>query len=275
VNVQAMCSGPESLVPGTLRGYRTWRVGESGLLLRSTDHGIEWERVMAAECRNASFGHNYVTGEAWECFPIHPAPDPACFCGIYGWYRPDESRLVEAPIFGVIAASGHVLLGDFGFRAEKATILAVQTDDPVVTERCEAAGIAVYTDRAALVSDYPPDDVRELLVGHDIPETPPDEPTGSPWPWQTVQLHAGKHWVQMQVTGLPAVVQAHLAAMQRQMDEHARVCRCGEPTPLPGVSEPATPAERALAAVRNRNTGPKPNSRAPRSIQPRGAVTRR
>ena len=36
----------------------------------------------------------------------HVAPAAGCRCRIYGWYQPHDLRMLYAPVFGVIAASG-------------------------------------------------------------------------------------------------------------------------------------------------------------------------
>ena len=60
----------------------------------------------------------------------HRSPAPWCECGIYGWYQPNDTAMLDPGpfgVFGVIQASGLVLMGDSGFRAERAEIVAVVT----------------------------------------------------------------------------------------------------------------------------------------------------
>jgi hypothetical protein len=74
--------------------------------------------------------------------------------------------MVPAPVVGVIAASGRIVMGSHGFRAQHATIVAVVTRDRRIIEACEEVGIAVYRWRHHLVRDYPPEDLRALLDEH-------------------------------------------------------------------------------------------------------------
>jgi hypothetical protein len=76
--------------------------------------------------------------------------------------------MVSARVFGVIEASGLVLMGDRGFRAERAKIAAVVSRNRRLAAACDRAGIAVYRRRRDLVRDYPPEDLSSLLVdAHD------------------------------------------------------------------------------------------------------------
>jgi hypothetical protein len=56
-----------------------------------------------------------------------------------------------------------VLMGERGFRAERARVVAVVTRNRRLCAACEAAGIAVYRNRRSLLRDYPPEDVGTLL----------------------------------------------------------------------------------------------------------------
>ena len=61
-------------------------------------------------------------------------------------------------------------MGDRGFRAEHAQIVAVVTWNKRVAAACAEAGIAVYRRRRDLLRDYPPEDLSALLDdGHDVP----------------------------------------------------------------------------------------------------------
>jgi hypothetical protein len=71
--------------------------------------------------------------------------------------------MVDASVFGTIQASGLILMGELGFRAETARITAVVTRNRRVAAACTQAGIAVYRRRRDLLGDYPPDDLSSLL----------------------------------------------------------------------------------------------------------------
>lgn len=167
MSVQRMCSGDAALVPASLRGYRMWDVAGMDLLATNFGHGTWDDGYLRAECFRGLF----------DVFGVgsgqHDAPAQGCGCGIYGWYRPDEARLHAGAIFGVIEASGRVLLGDFGFRAEKARAVALAYPDAPAdfVAHWAARGVRVFPSREALVAVYPPEDVTDL-IGHPIPDTP-------------------------------------------------------------------------------------------------------
>ena len=160
------------LVPGSLRGYRSWRRSgrrahvPSGMLPLTavTRRSVTWGATLHAECTEPDFAN---PSPARDGLPdAHRSPEPSCECGIYAWYVPDDTMTVEAGVFGavgVIEASGLVLMGDRGFRAERARIIAVVTWNKRVAAACAEAGIAVYRRRRDLLRDYPPEDLSALL----------------------------------------------------------------------------------------------------------------
>ena len=168
------------LVPGSLRGYRSWRrIGRrtqvpDGMLPMAavTRTSVLWAPTLHAECTEPDLAN--FSPERRRLTDDHRSPAPSCECGIYAWYRPDDSLAMDAGVFGafgVIQASGLVLMGDHGFRAEHAQVVAVVTWNKRLAAACEAAGIAVYRRRRDLLRDYPPEDLSALL--DDVPA--PDE----------------------------------------------------------------------------------------------------
>jgi hypothetical protein len=160
VSVRSACTGPAAVVPAGLRGYRMWCLNDDGIGLDATNLAFgTWPGpTLTAACKRIPCPHD--------------APMNGCGCGIYGWYRPDDTRMHNGSIFCVIEASGRVLLGDYGFRAQHARILALTSGDGRFAEHWQARGVDVFATREALIEAYPPDDVRELL-GHDIPQGSP------------------------------------------------------------------------------------------------------
>jgi hypothetical protein len=173
------------LVAGTLRGYRSWRLVprdvplEPGVLpLASvTRPHITWPASLSASCTSVEFPPMRPLPPPTE--PTHHAPARDCHCGIYAWYSPPDAQTFAAEVFGVVQASGLVMLGTSGFRAEHAQITAVATRSRRVAEACDAAGIAVYRRRRDLLADHPPDDVSTLIG---------EEPTSSDWNPRTFAL---------------------------------------------------------------------------------------
>jgi hypothetical protein len=162
------CDTGRPLVAGTLRGYRTWwalqyaELPLGALPLTSVQvPRVIWTPTLQARCLAAEFAVG-----VFERPVEHQAPAGDCRCGIYAWYRPRDTRMAQATVFGVIAASGVIVMGSHGFRAQQARVVAVATNERRLTEACEHADIAVYRRRRRLVRDYPPEDLTALLGPH-------------------------------------------------------------------------------------------------------------
>lgn len=163
------CGGGDpgrTLVAGSLRGYRTWRLQRPGarrpdgaLPLSSVTRRVVWAPALTARCTPKGAP----PGDPEPSDGDHRAPAAGCRCGIYGWYDPTDTGMVSARVFGVMEASGLVLMGERGFRAERARIVAVVSRNRRLTAACERAGIAVYRRRRDLVRDFPPEDLSPLL----------------------------------------------------------------------------------------------------------------
>lgn len=191
MSLHEACSGPAALVPDALRGYRSWaglEVTASGEVhLASTGVPYFWRAgELTAGCMtprppwsltsltgcSCALCRSYQPGDLPQD-PRHVAPVPDCTCGFYGWYRPEDIRIVPAPIRGVIEASGRVLLGTHGFRAERARLVAI-TIDPVQSSRYHdvrelvggplgEAGVQVFPDLTSLAAEFPPEDLTGLI----------------------------------------------------------------------------------------------------------------
>jgi hypothetical protein len=157
------------LVAGTLRGYRTWHLlprcvdltpGSLPLASVTRPH-VTWPPELSASCTPADAGFGRSTGP--PVVPDHPAPSSDCTCGIYAWYAPADARTLSAEVFGAVEASGVVLMGTHGFRAERARITAIATRSRRLSAACAEVGIPVYRRRRDLVAAHPPDDVSTLL----------------------------------------------------------------------------------------------------------------
>jgi hypothetical protein len=181
------------LVPGSLRGYRTWRrLGRRSGVARGllpltavTRRHVVWSPTLSAECTEPDIAlHGMTRAREPE---EHRSPAAWCQCGIYAWYAPDDTAVLDAGIFGVfgaIQASGLILMGDRGFRAERAQVVAIVTRNRRLAAACTDAGIKVYRRRRDLLKDYPPEDLSALL-GDDTNEprpspapSPPTSPRG-------------------------------------------------------------------------------------------------
>jgi hypothetical protein len=216
--ISGMCGAGDGrpLVPGALRGYRTWRLrrrrappGGDALPLTSVTRAVVWGPTLTACCAPDSMdapGPGAATPDG-----DHVAPAAECRCGIYGWYDPGDTGMLHARVFGVIEASGLVLMGERGFRAERARIVAVVSRNRRLTAACEEAGIAVYRRRGDLVRDCPPEDLSALLGDppeRDSPDRPQPVPPARP-PWCS-----GFDWLVLAaVCGRVALIAAALALL--------------------------------------------------------------
>jgi hypothetical protein len=180
--VSEACGGGDAgraLVPGSLRGYRMWRllgrrthVPDGALPLTSvTRRRVVWAPSLTARCRPSDTGIPGPWSPALD--GAHDAPQAGCGCGIYGWYAPTDTGMVRARVFGVVQASGLILMGEQGFRAGTVKIGGVVTRNRRVTVACTRAGIPVYRRRRDLLRDFPPEDLSSLLGDTHGPEPAP------------------------------------------------------------------------------------------------------
>jgi hypothetical protein len=144
-------SGKEvPLVPGGLRGYRAWMYGGPNGF-RSYNFDYFWKPgINDAGCSLSIDPH---------------APGPNCQCGLYARYKHVEEWSRSTPVFGVIEASGRIILGTEGFRAEKARILAVwfNPDHWRGLYAPHMDGAQVFEDCEDMLEAFPPQDVSELI----------------------------------------------------------------------------------------------------------------
>lgn len=258
MSVQQACTGPE-LVPGVLRGYRTWqmvtehRMTGSGLdamvevvpVLRG-NFGQQWDSpVMHATCRRSDADHNQ-----------HPAPNTGCKCGVYGYYK--NSAIYcddDQTVVGVIEASGRVLMGEYGFRAQRARIVALAPADPrLLPELAEFIATAmpdvpVFSSFASLLDEFPPDDVS-ALVG-EVPDGAPFAQTLS-GQMAALKVHITATAAEFEKAMRQAA--AVMAAYGTSMNEMLRAI--GAACPQPAIGPDEDPRRRALRLRQRRNTGP-------------------
>lgn len=153
-------SGETALVPGELRGYRQFEVRRNGLYPLVHDAAPWSGDVEQARC---GAGHE------------HAAPDAECRCGLYAWYLPGSATVALGPSPAVVAARGRCILGDRGFRAAAARVVAVTLPGsvrwwPPAAARTRAMlaesypDTLVYTSTRRMLRDFPPQDVRGLGI---------------------------------------------------------------------------------------------------------------
>lgn len=162
--------GEVSLVPGSLRGYRVW--GPSGFALAALGFSgyIYIPGANTAYCIYAE--GNRCICSCNECKVLQhdsaPAPVLACTCGFYALLTHDQEELQGAvgvvsrtyPI-GSLKASGRVVLGSRGFRAERVEIEALAR--PCAKYVATYYGVPWFPTMEDLVAEFPPSNVDSLL----------------------------------------------------------------------------------------------------------------
>jgi hypothetical protein len=186
------CGNEDTLVPGTLTGYRRFRfsVDTESLTAVAQCHVVitPGENTARHTIYNQSPWRPRIPGEFSYDEP-HEAPREGCTCGFYGYYTPD---LIDKTFndnswtcCAAVEVWGKVILGTKGFRAEKMRILGIVPPREIgwsgdvgrifwdrVVRKHDVPG---YRHVGALVDAHPPQDVRHL-----IPE-PEAEPEVDPY----------------------------------------------------------------------------------------------
>lgn len=185
------------LVPGRLRGYREWVLrdrregGRPPMLASITANFVwPWTPEYRAVCKRTDIYLAGATGFPPTSHDPDDVPNELCSCGIYAKHRPNVQQS-NANIRGVIEAWGKVEIGTYGFRAEKARIVALcatpQTrigispdwflhGEPlteIVEQLAKTYRVPVFTDWSKLLTQYPPIDISALMKRSDEPESDP------------------------------------------------------------------------------------------------------
>lgn len=137
---------------GYLVGWRAWLLPTTldgsfngDLTVKSTFRNVDWvpDVDMVAECMTgtkggrklvcglpASSDHTHADG----CYELLPLLDVDCSCGFYGYVKSTRTGIPDwnaytgpgnrVVVKGLVAGFGRTVIGDFGFRAEKARVLA-------------------------------------------------------------------------------------------------------------------------------------------------------
>lgn len=196
-------SGHETLIPGTLRGFRTFRIhlssqiewvgdepywswDESALLSNDKTKIVQIVNLMATT-RDKIWkpGINRAECDASNQlrFSRHETPSLSCTCGFYATYDLSFPFYGAAVVVAAIEASGKIILGTRGFRAQNAKVVAVapaypyREDNPSrlhIDEIGKRYTAPVFRDSSELYHNYPPSDVSEL-----VPKEAPKK--GIPW----------------------------------------------------------------------------------------------
>ncbi|GAA1929246.1 hypothetical protein [Nocardioides marmoribigeumensis] len=148
-----------TLVLEHVTGFRQFRIGDDGLLPAHVGDHPWASPVMVARCSRG-----------------HAAPTRGCSCGLDAWYDAADARAHALPgeVTAVVRASGTVLLGEHGWRAERAEVVAValpgrRTSTDARRERVRRVVAAAYPHAELLEADelerrFAPDDLSALGV---------------------------------------------------------------------------------------------------------------
>jgi hypothetical protein len=172
-------------VPGRLRGFRHWQVlpgvdGAPPRLASITANVVwPWTPTVEARCHRAEIAASGVAFSPIEPHPEEDVPAAHCSCGVYArhWLaRSDQPDRVS----GVIEAWGKAEVGENGFRARHARLVALANPqyrqhygnavyrgvgDETMTALGELYRVPVFSDERMMIDRYPPGDVTELLGG--------------------------------------------------------------------------------------------------------------
>lgn len=140
-DLQRACTGPVLAVGRPLRGWREWSVTPAGL---RGARGRLWEPgVNTAECHGRYAVMFRVLGEmlgsAGVAAPGHTV-EPWCTCGLYSWRHPDPVGHRSGRVAGVVELWGRVLIGEHGYRAQYAKVVAISGPRRAVADSFRSAG---------------------------------------------------------------------------------------------------------------------------------------
>lgn len=161
-----------SLYPGTLRGYRVWELSKGPIMRRPilkpiVIRGRAWRpQLNRAKCKIGWTDKLSRYGMGLHSF------DPKCTCGLYAVHDPLDAPYVSGlklGIFGSIKASGVVVIGGRGFRAEKAQIEALCCLSFLGEHNEQAERVArryavpLYSNPRELIDNFPPNEFHSSI----------------------------------------------------------------------------------------------------------------
>lgn len=162
--LQKECTGPE-FVAGTIFGLRVFDVDFLGRI-KSANQPHVWRPGWNTAVCHSPYGHH------------SPVPARNCGCGIYAFSgvrgrRRWTDKDARHTILGIIEASGRVLIGERGFRAEKARIVALwdgwtcHFGADVKAVKHNYPDIPFYTRKRAMLRAFPPYETQHYLTPDD------------------------------------------------------------------------------------------------------------
>jgi hypothetical protein len=157
--------------PGFLRGYRTWNIRRTGALAAVWAAYTYTQGVNEATCGPSATGILSLATMRHE-----DVPRWGCSCGFYAAYKTVPYEYIGNPIWGSIKATGRILVGTRGFRAQKVEVEALCVNPGARYTLVEDAkrtgdhyGVPVFHDLDAMLAEFPPHDLQGILP--DIPQS--------------------------------------------------------------------------------------------------------
>lgn len=156
------------LVPGVVRGTRSFRIDETGQLTGVVYTQVWSAGVNDAECRvSPHLIIFYFGGGTRGETPVAPPEGHGmdkCRHGLYGYHEGSNDYHQPGYVSAVVEGWGEVMLGTRGFRCSKARILALCVSEVRLTHkdrtllvRDRYAGIPFFDTFEEMVTAFPPD----------------------------------------------------------------------------------------------------------------------
>jgi len=124
---------------GTIRGIRGWNLDRRGRLVGTWNQDFIWKpETHLGVCPYHSFSRMraVVKNERLWSFsdevdstpaPVTPEIEPSCSCGLYAYtdFESFDNAYGTLPVHGIVEGYGKTVVGEYGFRASSARIVAL------------------------------------------------------------------------------------------------------------------------------------------------------
>lgn len=187
--------GP-ALVAGSIKGVRHFNVTHEPALIgpasnwpflpgeNVAEHGFNTQLVAVYGADNSGVPRVFNLGKALAGMPVdddHVVAGRDCMCGFYAYYDIKHSQYpAKARVAAVIEGYGHVTVGTLGFRAAKASLVAVTLPPGLVEEAAQHPWIDLQGHLDAFHENYPDIPVfekyEEMIEAHPLDEPPEEAP---------------------------------------------------------------------------------------------------
>jgi len=169
--VQKDYSSNEILITTKILGYRQWYWKDNKL---SSLYQTYWNNGShISKCQKSV--------QNQEEAENHGSPRENCTCGIYAHYLPLESYDRKDNVFGTVEASGKIIMGTKGFRAEKVRITSLsgfgtstqwfETAEKTrgiypeaLVDFCTSIGVPYFPTVKQMIHEFPQEDLSSLGV---------------------------------------------------------------------------------------------------------------